>query len=462
MNVPVVKNEIYNMKIDRLGNDGEGIGNISGFTVFVDKALPGDEISVKILKVKKSFAYGKIENFIVKSDLRVPPPCKYFGKCGGCQLQHIKYSNQLEYKTKKVSDCLKRIGEIEDISVLPIVGAKNLFHYRNKGQFPVGVGKDGNINIGFFSQRSHNIIDIDSCLIQHEITDSITNIVKNFIIKNNISVYDEATGKGLVRHILTRIGFSTGEIMICIVINGNSLPKSELLVEDLKEIDGVASIVVNINKKNTNVILGDKISVLWGKEYITDYIGDLKFEISPLSFYQVNPEQTKVLYENALESAGLSGNESVLDIYCGIGTISLFFAQKAKNVIGVEVIEEAIEDAKRNATLNNLTNVEFVAGDAADVIPNLNNQGFKADVVVVDPPRKGLDERVLNAIVGINPKKIVYISCDPATMARDVKFLVENSYEVNKVLPVDQFVMSTHVEAIIMMTYCGDKAKNEV
>lgn len=446
---PVAKNEKYNITITDIGSEGEGIGRIDGFTIFVEGGLPGDELEILIVKSKKSFAYGKIINIITPSTDRVEPACKYFKQCGGCQLQHLSYGAQLEYKSSKVKSALERIGGIKDVEVMPTLGMEKPYYYRNKAQFPVG-NQNGEVKIGFFAKRSHNIINIDSCMIQHEINDKITMIVRNFIEEYNVPAYDEVNHKGIIRHILSKVGFSTKEVMVCIVINGKKLPYSEKLVEKLVEIEGMTSIVLNKNSNKTNVILGDKIEVLWGKDCICDYIGDVKFEISPFSFFQVNPIQTKVLYEKALELADLKGNETVLDIYCGIGTISLCFAKKAKKVLGVEIIPEAIEDAVKNALINDIKNVEFRVGSAEDIIPRIyDEEGFKADVVVVDPPRKGCDMKVLETIINMKPEKIIYVSCDPATLARDLSVLCENGYNVGKVQPVDQFSQTVHVEVCI-------------
>ena len=447
---PVEKNKDYLMEITDIGNEGEGIGKIDGFTVFVKDALPGEKIKVRITKVNKSFAFGRLMEIIEPSEYRVEPECPVYKRCGGCSLQHLSYDEQLKFKTKKVKDVLERIGGFENADVNDAVGMENPFHYRNKAQFPVREGKNG-VEIGFYAPRSHNVIDIDSCLIQHPLNDKIIRLIREFINEENISVYNENTGKGLIRHIVTRIGYVTKEVLICIVINGKSIPKKEKLIKKLSEVEGLKGIVLNINTKNTNVILSRETKVLWGQGFITDYIGDVKFEISINSFYQVNPVQTKILYSKALELAGLTGNENVFDIYCGIGTISLFLAKKAKKVIGVEIVEQAIEDAKRNAEINGITNAEFIAGSAEEVIPKLYKEGITADVVVVDPPRKGCDEAVLDTIIKMQPEKVVYVSCDPSTFARDLKILCSNGYEKGTAQPVDQFCHSGHVETAVLL-----------
>ena len=449
---PVEKNKDYFMEITDIGNEGEGIGKIDGFTVFVKDALPSEKIKVRITKVNKSFAFGRLMEIIEPSKHRVEPKCPVYKRCGGCSLQHLSYDEQLKFKTKKVKDVLERIGGFENADVNDAIGMENPFHYRNKAQFPVREGKNG-VEIGFYAPRSHNVIDIESCLIQHPLNDKIIRLIREFIREENVSVYNETTGKGLIRHIVTRIGYVTKEVLICIVINGKSIPKKERLIKKLSEVEGLKGIVLNINTKNTNVILSRETKVLWGQGFITDYIGDVKFEISINSFYQVNPVQTKVLYSKALELAGLTGNENVFDIYCGIGTISLFLAKKAKKVIGVEIVEQAIEDAKRNAKINGITNAEFIAGSAEEVIPKLYEEGITADVVVVDPPRKGCDEAVLDTIIKMQPKRVVYVSCDPSTFARDLKALCSNGYEKGTAQPVDQFCHSGHVETVVLLSH---------
>ncbi|MGE4214452.1 MAG: 23S rRNA (uracil(1939)-C(5))-methyltransferase RlmD [Anaerotignaceae bacterium] len=449
---PVIKNEDYVMTITDIGSEGQGVGKIDGFTIFVPEALPEEEIEVKITKVNKSFAFGRMMKIIKASQYRVQPVCELAKRCGGCSLQHMSYEAQLKFKTKRVKDAMERIGGFSDVTVLDAIGMENPYNYRNKAQFPVRKDKDG-LKIGFYAKRSHNIVDCKSCKIQHVVNDKIIAIVRKYIEENDVPVYSEETGKGLVRHIITRVGFVTGEIMVCIVANGAKLPNSEALINELQEIESMTSIVLNVNRERTNVILGNKVKLLWGKEFITDFIGNVKFEISPLSFFQVNPVQTKILYQKAIELAGLTGTENVLDIYCGIGTISLFLAQKAKKVMGVEIIPEAIVDARKNAQINGMENVEFRVGSAEDIIPIIKEEGFKPDVVVIDPPRKGCDIAVLEAIVAMGPKKVVYVSCEPSTFARDLKFLSENGYGLGSVQPVDQFCHSNHVETVVLLSH---------
>lgn len=452
MKLPVEKNQTYTMSITDIGTNGEGIGRIDGYTVFVEGALPEEVIKVLIVKTKKHFGYGKLLEILEPSAHRVTPACPVAAKCGGCQLQHLSYEGQLAFKTKKVKDHLERIGGFSGISVGYAKGMEEPWRYRNKAQFPVG-GKTGEPEIGFYAKRSHRIIDTPVCMLQNKINDQIVKIIRAFLAEYEIPLYDETIHRGLVRHILTRIGRRTGEIMVCLVVNGRKLPHCDVLVERLHEIEGMTSIVLNVNTAQTNVILGTEVHVLWGKETIRDYIGDVQFEISPLSFYQVNPLQTQVLYQTALDFAELEGNETVLDLYCGIGTISLFFAQKAKHVFGVEIVPEAIADAKRNAALNGMDNADFAVGAAEDVIPRLyEEKSITADVVVVDPPRKGCDSVLLDTIAAISPKKVVYVSCDSATLARDLAYLCPKGYTIEKVQVVDMFPHTVHVETVVLLS----------
>lgn len=446
--IPVEKNKIYEMQIHALGSNGEGIGRIDGYTVFAEGALPDERIRVLIVKVKKNYGYGKLLEILEASPARREPVCPVAKQCGGCQLQHMSYEAELAYKTQEVQDVMERIGGVHGMQVKPTLGMAYPWRYRNKAQFPVGKGKNG-CAVGFYAKRSHRIVDTEQCFLQNECNDEIIRIVREFLDEFHIPPYEEETHTGLVRHILTRIGKNSGEIMVCIVINGKRLPYSDILTERLRRIDGVVSVVLNVNKEKTNVILGQKVITLWGKDTITDTIDGIAFEISPLSFYQVNPIQTEVLYGKAVEMAELKGNEVVLDLYCGIGTISLFFARKAKKVFGVEIVPEAIADAKRNAERNGITNAEFAVGAAEDVIPRLYaEKGITADVVVVDPPRKGCDAKLLDTILQIQPEKIVYVSCNPATWARDLAVLRQGGYELREVQPVDQFGHSVHVEVV--------------
>lgn len=457
---PIVeKNRIYIINITGQTHEGMGVGKIEGYTVFVEGAISGEIVRTKIVKVLKKYSYGKLLEVIEPSPYRVEPPCPIVRRCGGCQIQHMSYEGQLDYKTRLVKDAVERIGGLKDVMVHRTIGMENPWYYRNKAQFPVGM-KDGKVHIGFYASRSHEIIDTDLCMIQDKINDEVLEIIRSFIKEYSISIYDENTGDGLIRHIMTRKGFKTGEVMICIVINGDDIPYSRELVESLKQnIKDLKTIVLNINRKSTNVILGDMNKVIYGEGYIYDFIGEFKFKISPLSFFQVNPVQTEVLYNKALEYAGLTGEETVIDAYCGIGTISLFLSKKAKKVYGVEIVGQAIEDARENAKLNSVDNVEFILGESETVIPRLYEQGIKADVVVVDPPRKGCDEKLLEVIVKMASQRVVYVSCNPSTMARDLKYLSERGYAVREIQPVDQFPQTVHVESIVLMTNSGLKGK---
>jgi len=452
MSLPVEKNEIYEMRIDALGSNAEGIGRIDGFTIFVEEALPLERVRVRIVKVKKRFAYGKLLEILEKSPHRTEPYCSVAKRCGGCQLQHLNYEGQLAYKTKRVQDDLAHIGGLRGVEVLPTLGMENPLRYRNKAQFPVDE-KDGEIQIGFYARRSHRVVNHETCYLQDQRNDEIVRIIRRFLAENAICPYDEETHEGLVRHIFTRIGKTSGEIMVCIVVNGKGLPKEDLLVAQLREVHGIVSILVNENKEKTNVVLGRKMRTLWGKDCISDQLDGITFEISPLSFYQVNPVQTEVLYDKVMELAGLSGEETVIDLYCGIGTISLYLSRRAKQVFGVEIVPEAIENARRNAETNGIGNVTFFVGAAEEVIQRLKKAGrIQGDVVVVDPPRKGCDGTLLNTILEIAPEKIVYVSCNPSTLARDLAILCAESYEVKVVQPVDQFPMTTNVEVCVLLS----------
>ena len=448
------KNDLVTLEIEDCGIDGEGIGKADGFTVFVKDAVIGDTVTAKIIKAKKNYGYGRLMEVLKPSPYRVEPKCEFARQCGGCQLQALSYDQQLVFKTNKVKGHLERIGGFTDIPMEPIIGMDELFHYRNKAQFPVGRNKEGKIVTGFYAGRTHNIIENRDCALGVAENKEVLDRVIAHMEKYGIEPYNEATGKGLVRHVLIRYGYFTKEVMVCLILNGNKIPKEEQLVKSLCEIPGMTSITINVNKKHSNVILGEEIRLLWGQEYITDRIGDISYQISPLSFYQVNPMQTQKLYAKALEYADLHGQETVWDLYCGIGTISLFLAQKAKFVRGVEIVPAAIENAKENAKLNGLENTEFFVGKAEEVLPReYKKNGVYADVIVVDPPRKGCDETLLETMVEMNPDRIVYVSCDSATLARDLKYLCERGYELRKVCPVDQFGMTVHVETVVLLSH---------
>lgn len=475
------KNDIVTVRIEDIGTEGEGIGKLEGFTLFVKDAVMGDVVEARLVKVKKNYAYARLEKVLTPSPLRVEPVCPYHKQCGGCQIQAMSYEAQLQFKENKVKNNLVRIGGFDQLfieSVMePVVGMEQPWHYRNKAQFPVGTDKDGRIITGFYAGRTHSIIANTDCALGVEENQPILQKVLAYMQNENISAYDETTGQGLVRHILIRKGFTSGEIMVCLVINGKSLPKEDGLVSTLREIPGITSIWLNYNTKNTNVIMGTEGRVLWGQNTITDVIHrrsleeinsgkdclrydskknapqGITFAISPLSFYQVNPIQTEKLYSLALEYAGLTGEETVWDLYCGIGTISLFMAQCAKAVYGVEIVPQAIEDARKNAERNHIENATFYVGKAEEVLPRLyEEEHIFADVICIDPPRKGCDEACLNTIIKMAPQRIVYVSCDSATLARDLKYLCENGYEIRKVRAVDQFGQTVHVESVVLLS----------
>jgi 23S rRNA (uracil1939-C5)-methyltransferase len=449
--LPVQKNDYIDVCFEDLTHDGAGVAKVDGYPLFIPNGLPGEKAKVKVIKVNKGYGIGRLIELYEKSPYRVEIPSADVNKYGGCQLEHLSYEGQLKFKENQVRQVLTRIGKLEDIEVHPILGMDNPWNYRNKAQVPVGE-KDGKLIAGFFKPRSHEIVDTDESLIQLSEINEAVQVVKEICNNFKIPAYDEESHKGVLRHIMARFGKKTGELMVVIITRTADIPDKNKLVEEIvAKLPKVKSIVHNINSKRTNVILGEKTTVLWGNEVIYDYIGDVKFAISALSFYQVNPLQTKVLYDKALEYAGLSGEESVIDAYCGIGTISLFLAQKAKKVFGVEVVPEAIEDAKRNAVLNGITNAEFAAGEAEVVIPKWYKEGNSADVLVVDPPRKGCDEALLQTIIAMKPKKVVYVSCNPATLARDLRILEDGGYKTFEVQPVDMFPHTTHVECVAQL-----------
>ena len=472
--VSMKKNETAIVKIEDIGVNGEGIGKVDGYTLFIKDAVIGDIAEVKVMKAKKNYGYAKLLNILEPSKDRVEAKCPVARQCGGCQIQELSYEKQLEFKEKKVRGNLERIGgfssEFLDSVMEEICGMENPFHYRNKAQFPFGTDKNGQIVTGFYAGRTHQIIPNMNCALGCEKNSEILEMIVDFMNKYHISAYDEMTGKGFVRHVLIRFGFTTKEIMVCLVVNGDNFPHGEKLVDNLRKVEGMTSITYSVNKENTNVIMGKNIRLLWGQTYITDYIGNVKYQISPLSFYQVNPKQTENLYQCALDYAGLTGEETVWDLYCGIGTISLFLAQKAKKVYGVEIVPQAIEDANRNAEINGIENAEFFVGKAEEILPEYyenyarehNGEKAYADVIVVDPPRKGCDEALLRTMTEMSPKRIVYVSCDSATLARDLKYLCENGYRLEKVRAVDMFPMTVHVETVVQLSLKKDTPKIEV
>ncbi|MDE6567080.1 MAG: 23S rRNA (uracil(1939)-C(5))-methyltransferase RlmD [Lachnospiraceae bacterium] len=490
--IPWKKNDELILEIVDMGSEGEGIGRADGYALFVKGALPGEVIRARIMKIRKNFGYARMVEIIQASPDRVEPVCPVARQCGGCQLQHCSYERQLQWKQEKIMNCLRRIGGLdvqlpeeaeENVSVLgqqlkeknesgytesgtgdgpvimePILGMKEPYHYRNKAQFPVGYDRDGKLVAGFYAGRTHQVIPQTDCLIQHSCNHIILDTILAFMEQYQISAYQEEIHVGLVRHILIRVGKATGQVMVCLIINGKEIPHVEELIRRLQEckIEGnITSICLNRNEDRTNRILGDEIVPLYGQTYIEDCIGDIRYRISPLSFYQVNPEQTVRLYETALEYADLQGGETVWDLYCGIGTISLFLSQKADRVCGVEIVPQAVENARENARLNQIINVEFYTGAAEEVVPDQYEKSggeLHAEVVVVDPPRKGCDAKLLETVVQREPEKIVYISCDPATLARDLKYLCGQGYTLKRVRGCDMFGMSYHVETVVLLT----------
>lgn len=447
------KNDLVTVKIEDMGHNGEGIGKAEGYTLFIKDAVIGDTVEAKVMKAKKNYGYARLMQVLEPSPYRVEPKCPCARACGGCQLQFLSYEKQLEFKKNKVQGNLERIGGFHNLAIDKVIGMETPFRYRNKAQYPVGKNKDGEIITGFYAGRTHSIISNQDCYLGAEVNQEILKQVLAYMEENHVEPYEEESGKGLVRHILIRNGFRTGEIMVCLIINGKLLPKAEKLIERLQTIKGMTSISLNVNTKRNNVILGEEIQGLWGQAYISDYIGNIKFEISPLSFYQVNPVQTEKLYATALEYAELTGKETVWDLYCGIGTISLFLAQKAKQVYGVEIVPPAIEDAKRNARINQIENAEFYVGKAEEVLPEkYEKEGIRADVIVVDPPRKGCEPVVLETMLQMKPERIVYVSCDSATLARDLKILCQDDYQVEKVAVCDMFGNTVHVETVVLMS----------
>ena len=487
------KNELYTVTIEDMSDEGMGIGHADGMVMFIKDTVVGDVAEIKVVKVKKSYAYGRLEKLITPSPYREEPFCPVARQCGGCTLQHITYEKELDIKKNKVLNCLARIGGIVNPEEYfeGIVGCDSPYRYRNKMQFPVSIRDGGNVIggtrdhfdafscrmntvLGFYAGRTHSLIPIEDCKIGHRVNKCIITAVSRWADKYHVTTYNEETGEGVLRHVLTRVAFRTGELMVCLVASTHKVPELDKFIAELtKEVDKfkaggnnikLKSVVLNINREKTNKILGEKTVLINGQDYITDYIGGVKFQISAQSFYQVNPVQTEKIYEKALEYAGLTGNEIVWDMYCGIGTISLFMADDAKKVYGVEILPKAIEDAKKNAVLNGISNVEFFVGKAEEVVPDWlenrigeydkNDSKIKkgVDVVVVDPPRKGCDERLLDTIEKMAPSRMVYISCDPSTLARDLRILLQKGFKLEKFSAFDQFSRTMHVETVCLMS----------
>ena len=469
------KNDIIELKIEDMGVDGEGIGKYDGMTFFVKDAVLGDEIEARITKMKKNYGYARVEQILSPSKFRVTPQCELHRRCGGCQIQALDYEKQLEFKQNKVRGNLIRIGgfapELIDRIMFPVVGMKEPYRYRNKAQFPIGADKDGNPVAGFYAARTHSIIPVNDCKLGVEENQIILNEVLSYMKECHVASYDENTGKGLVRHVLIRYGFSTKELMVCVIINGNSLPKVEKLIDRLTAIEGMKSISINQNTKKTNVILGDVTKCIWGDPYITDmiHLRDTKdfsltdtavaYHISPQSFYQVNPVQTEKLYSLALDYAGLTGKEKVIDAYCGTGTIGLIASGHAKEVVGVELNKDAVKDAKLNKTFNKDDNIKFIQGDATEFMVEAAKQKVGVDVIIMDPPRSGSTETFIKAAVSLKPKEIVYVSCDPHTQVRDLKLFRKLGYDFKDVYPYDMFPFTSHVETIALLSRVNPSKK---
>ena len=448
-------NKEYIVKIESLGYEGEGVAKIDRYPIFIPGALKGETVRIEIIKAKKKYAFGKLIEIIKKSKERQEASCSNYEKCGGCTLMHLSYEGQLDFKFDRVKDCVKKIAGLDEEIVKYPLGMKNEYRYRNKVIFSVGLVED-KLSIGFFVEKTHEIINMDTCLLQDEETDKIVKVIRTWMEKYSImpakqdGVFYE---QGLIRNIMIRKGFKTNEVMVVLVTTEKEIPHRDELINELNQaVNNLKSVIQNINSVDTNLVLGGKCITLWGEDYICDYIGEYKFNISPLSFFQVNPTQTEVLYNKALEYADLSGDEVVFDAYCGTGTITLFLSQKAKKVYGVEIVEQAIENAKVNAEQNEITNSEFYVGKSEEVIPRLIKEGIKPDIIVVDPPRKGCDAKLLEAIGEAKPERVVYVSCDPSTLARDLKHLNELGYETIEVQPVDMFPMTKHVETVVLMS----------
>ena len=449
--LPVQKNDTVEVTFSDLSHDGFGVGKVNEYTLFVPDVLPGETAEVKVIRVKQTYGFGKKLRILKESPERIDAPCEIYGRCGGCQLQHLNYKGQLDYKRKQVSEALARIGGLEHIPVLPVLGMDEPWYYRNKAQVPVA-SREGELIAGFYQKRSHHIIDMNHCLIQDSVNDEVIQEVKRIARTYGVHPYDEEKHRGTLRHIVVRIGKISGELMVVLITNGHDLPFRKKFIQELStKFPQIKSIAQNINTKRTNTIFGKETRILWGRDVIYDQIGTVKFVISPNSFYQVNPDQTHVLYEKVLEYAELNGEETVVDAYCGIGTISLFLAQRAGRVYGVEIVPEAIEDAKVNAELNGLSNVTFEVGKSEDIIPAWIEKGITPDVIVVDPPRKGCDQALLDTIIKMQPERMIYVSCNPATLARDLRILEAGGFKTERVQPVDMFSQTTHVETITLL-----------
>lgn len=451
--MPAAVGDRVNLSIDGLTHAGEGVGRHQGYTVFVPGALPGDQVQAQVISVKPTYARALLEQVLQPAATRISPVCPVYADCGACQLQHLDYGAELLQKRQWVVDALTRIGGLTDVPVHATLSMQEPWRYRNKAQFPVGLSDD-RVVAGGFRQRSHQVIDVQDCLIQHPLSSRVLQAVKQLAESERLSIYDERSGQGLLRHVLVRVGFQSGEALAVLVTNGEAFPaKQEFATKLMQQVPELVGVVENINRRRTNVVLGEEMLLLAGRDYLGDTIGGLRFRISARSFFQVNPIQTEVLYRTALQYAGLTGKETVIDAYCGIGTISLFLAAHAKQVIGVEVVAPAIADAKQNAELNGIENARFIVGEAEQVIPWLHqSSGVEADVIVVDPPRAGCDQRLLETIAAMRPERIVYVSCNPSTLARDLAYLSQHGFAVKEAQPVDMFPHTAHVETVVLMS----------
>ena len=448
---PVIRNNTYTVDIVSLGHSGEGVGKYEGFTIFIPHALPGETVEVKITEVKKNYAKASLQSVKVTSNARSIPKCPIYYQCGGCQLQHVEYQEQLKLKRQIVVDAVTRIGKIVDVTIHPTIGAEEPWYYRNKMQFPIGTAQ-GKVAVGCFAQGTHRIINTEHCYIQHSDNDVVAQTVQQIITELGISTYDEKTGLGVMRHVIGRVGIVTGEVMVVLVTTTPEIPHKDAIIERLRQrVPNIVSIIHNINRRQTNVIFGNQMKTLLGRDTITDRLGKFTFHISARSFFQVNTKQAEVLYDKAVDYAGLTGEETVIDAYCGTGTITLFLAEKAAKVYGIEIVEPAIRDARVNAEINQVTNVEFTVGDAVDVMPHMFKQGLRPQVIVVDPPRAGIEKKVLETFAAMEPQRIVYVSCNPSSLARDLAVLAELGYVTKEIQPVDMFPQTYHVECVALI-----------
>lgn len=448
---PVKKNGVYTIEIHSLGHSGEGVGRFEDFTIFVPQALPGEKVEVKVNDVKKNYAKARLLSVKNSSLLRTLPNCLIYDQCGGCQLQHMEYEHQLAAKRQTVEDAVSRIGKLENIAIHPTLGSENPWYYRNKMQFPIGM-QNNKVVMGCFAQGTHQIVDTDTCLIQHESNNQIVQAVRSIVSELGIDTYDEQTGQGVLRHVLGRVGVATGQVMVVLVTAVETIPRQNELIAQLRHrVPNLVAIIHNINPQKTNVIMGNKTKSLWGSDTIIDKLGPFSFRISARSFFQVNTKQAEVLYNKAVEYAGLSGRETVIDAYCGTGTITLFLARQAQKVYGIEIVEPAIKDARKNAQENGVENVEFAVGDAVEWMPRMYQKGLRPEVIVVDPPRAGCERKVLETFAMMQPDRIVYVSCNPSSLARDLAILDEYGYVTKEIQPVDMFPHTFHVETVTLL-----------